>query len=557
MNRVVLRSGVSYTGAEWIRSTQANLFPPLARDLESRPEKMGSDFANCRAIQLHRLARFCVDFREFIHLSLTDIGRGLDRRHKEDLAVFEKMAARDDSTFISLDEAYEYARRYKIPLLMIDPLSARISNSPYLIGRFSKYFRQGRIQSTAPDDEVSRVPHNGNLCHYRFPTEQLSGTVISFVHLRLDAQEKLLGASDEHAHPGDELIYVLSGTAELCMGHSGVRTQLVQGAYAHFYAEQPHRLINASLDGSSCCVLIIRFRQMSPLGARHEAARRMKDLISPENVKTQLSTAEKWDLRRLIAPWMDVDDTCHPENERLVRDYVGLGHFLRECEKLYPKQFKRKALKQRANDLGFNEFSINVIQSLLAGKPRGKFQLKSSDLPKLAEILGIELPLFYTYLAPSIPDIVVVRPGEYWTIGQDDAHSATYRVPCRHLANSDTAIALLDLSAGQNGISLLNAHPGFELAFPVSGQIEVTFSPTPAQRLRLAAKGKSSSDDVQSTDVDRAEHNESKHDPWMPVRASARQGSYVHFRSDTPHQLKNVGKRNVQVLLVRFYRSDK
>lgn len=76
---------------------------------------------------------------------------------------------------------------------------------------------------------------------YLVPNKRLAGTEdVAVVQLVLPR-----GAfSDCHAHTGDELMVVMSGTVEVRLGNSGLWTHLEKHDYIHFYAEQEHSVRN-------------------------------------------------------------------------------------------------------------------------------------------------------------------------------------------------------------------------------------------------------------------------------------------------------------------------
>jgi hypothetical protein len=109
-----------------------------------------------------------------------------------------------------------------------------------------------------------------------------------------------------------------------------------------------------------------------------------------------------------------------------------------------------------------------------------------SDLLELAHLYGVEALLFYDFLTPVIRDAIVVRqrgdtqlqpgdPGDFLGIPADSVNicEAIYRIPCRRLADSDIAVAWVQLPPGAS--TPVNQHPGHEILLPLAGCFEIQF----------------------------------------------------------------------------------
>lgn len=388
------------------------------------------------------------------------------------------------------------AEAYRIPKLMLDPLLSERSEEICLVERFDQSIAVG---GSAGAEQYGRGTH------YRVPARKLKHTEeVAIVHLEIAPG----GHSDTHAHVGDELILVLDGTVEVRLANSGLWTHLNKGDYIHFYAEQQHSAWNTSTKPVQ--LFIIRFYQLESSGTRFE----LLQALSAGNPSANLITRVVTEVKAALMPF---DMRANRNEAAEVLDRFGLGRLLLL---ICPEEFRGsgnglslKALAKRAAD-----HQLRYKQSWFDRLHHGQAAVRAEELPTLAKVIyEVEPLLSYDFVFPALRNAVVVRqPDDLRLLPENfvPSQDVRYRVPCRRLADSDLAIAMLELAPGAG--TPVNRHPGHELLLPLEGVIEV----------RIGGMG---------ARLDAAEH------------------LYAHYHSRLDHCVVNVGDQWAKQLVLRFY----
>lgn len=311
------------------------------------------------------------------------------------------------------------------------------------------------------------------------------------------------GRSDTHAHPGEELLFVLEGEIETRLENSGFWTRLGKGEYIHFYSEQVHTVHNIS--SQLARIFIIRCYQFEWSGVR-QWLKKLNVEKPPRNLVRRVLYEMKGSLR------FDMRVQTKPADA--VIDRFGFGRLLK---KLCAERFRGEGNHLRVKDLAERGRPYDINQSKIDRMHNGLALVTSEELTIIAQLYDVEPFLFYDFLFPAFRNAVVVRPPDDMSLVHDDfnpSSEARYYVPIRRLAESDVAIAVLELPPHTS--SPMNGHPGYELLLPLSGGVV----------LHLA-------DEIIPIVVD--EH------------------LFAHFASDQQHRVANEDSEPASVLVVRFY----
>jgi len=396
--------------------------------------------------------------------------------------------------FLSETDWQLLAEAYNIPRLMLDPLRVPVTDSTCLVQQWDRLVRLG-------EDVPSEY---GMAASYFAPEARLVNTEeAAFVLLRLQAG----GCSQVHAHPGDEMLLVLEGTVEALLETTGLSVQLEKGDYLHFYSEQRHSVKNSSDDPAM--VFVIRFYQLSRSGTRSELFQQL-----------QKTRRDKYVTNRAIREMISVVTPTNLREKDVsageVSDRGGLGRLLQLLStRRGPgpgSQISVRQLQQRARKLGLS-YTASKIDRI----HHGLAPIPESDLPELAKVYRTEPMLLYEFLYPALRSAIAVRSrADYREIppAHVGSYTGVYRVPCRRLADSDLGVAQLILP--KDAATPVNRHPGHEMLVPLRGHAH----------LRIAGL---------ETDITAGKH------------------LYVHYSSDTEHQVVNTDDETVQLMVIRFY----
>jgi quercetin dioxygenase-like cupin family protein len=407
----------------------------------------------------------------------------------------------DGAIEISYSDCDLLSYGYGVHPLLMDSLLSKSTNELVLLKPSENFFIVG--------EEGERS--YGVKARYGVPVQSLEdASSVSIVHLRLDPK----GFSDTHSHPGDELLLVLTGSAEVLLLDTGLRTRLNSGDYLHFYAEHEHFAINSETEPAE--MLVVRFQH----------SRRRADLVK----SLQASKSDPSDVQAVHREFLSVLapqpywNPSLPLSEDVV-DRLNLGRFLQlACE---PKvrlegRLTLNELAKRGKPYGIGRSRIDRIH-------HGRSPVSQRDLVALAKIHELAPVLLCDFLCPALSGAIAVRTrpdSQIECLMDSDMRlipeeflpksKAVYQIPCRRLANTDTAIATLRLPPGAK--SPENRHPGHEILIPLKGEV----------RLRLA-----------NGNVDK------------PVAAN--RGEFAHFRSQRDHWVENSSDEDAEVLVLRIH----
>lgn len=437
-----------------------------------------------------------------------------DRTLARGVAYLESGRGPDDIC-VSVATLQIIANAYDIPRLMLDTCVSKPSNSPCVVERFSDFVK---IQGTPG------TRFHGHWATYGVPQHILVDTdEVAIVYLELAAG----GYSDDHAHPGSELLLVLDGTLEVRLNDSGLRNRLESGDYIHFYSEESHSAWN--IGASVAKVFLIRFYQFisGQRSSRNELAEELTTLLRALGTKdTKKRSAHL--IARVVESLGSGSEPFDMSVDRRVGhevvDRFGLARLLRLiCSSNFQGGSKALSLAQlanRAKEHGLKGFSRSRIDRM----QNGFAQVRRQELRELARLYQVEPFLFYNFLYPTVGHAVVIRAGN-GTDGKIGDFKAlppelikdprvNVKVPVRRLADSDLALVNVELDI--DGITPINRHPGHELVVPLEGEIEIRFG----EMRRIIA----------------------------PAR-----GGYAHYSSRFDHCLANAGRSKAKFLVVRFH----
>ncbi len=361
------------------------------------------------------------------------------------LGALEAHAFRAEKVF--LPDILILSRAYGIPALMLDPARATSTH--------------GNISTQHTDSfiKVSQkgVPFYGFGATYSVPKEQLEGTEnIAIVHLGLDASPVIvdedskdagLPHSDHHRHPGEELLYVESGSIDVRFGDTGLHSRLQAGSLIHFDSRLDHSAWNPNRQPAQC--FIIR-------------------LYRPES-------------RRPIADEMGWLFQEKLDTGEEVLDRLGLGRFLATLcsENMRGPSSGGLTLDALARRAAQEDYPFS--RSKLARIHYGKSEVLRSELTQLARIYEVEPMILYNFLLPYYQHAIAVH-------GMADTkrftretekflpEGVTYRLPFRRLASSEMMISLVTLK--ENVQTEVSRHAGWELIKPLEGDVSIILGTT-------------------------------------------------------------------------------
>jgi quercetin dioxygenase-like cupin family protein len=395
---------------------------------------------------------------------------------------------------LSEEDWRRLADAYAIPRLMLDPLRVPIRDELCLSQRRDRLIPLGRGSAREYGENVS----------YFAPEVKRAGTEESaFVLLDL----KPGGDSQTHAHPGDELMFVLKGAVEARLETTGLSIRLGVGDCLHFYSEQRHGISNPGR--SRAQVFIIRFYQLGRSSTRSELLKQLRQTQHHPDLTIRA-------VREMIALLTPTDLR---EGELItgeVRDRGGLGRLLHLlCTEKFRgsgKQLPVRTLSDELRKLGLDYAPAKVGRIQLGQAP-----VAASDFEHLAKVYGAEPLMLFEFLYPALrPAIAVRQQTDYRDVPRRLIRSsrAIYRVPCRRLADSDLGVARLILP--KNAATPVNRHPGHELLVPLVGRA----------RIRIGG---------------------------MTADINAKDHLFAHYSSEVEHEVINTGDEQAEFLVVRFY----
>jgi len=356
----------------------------------------------------------------------------------------------------------------------------------------------------------------GSDARYLIPSHQIADVDAAIVYLVL----KPGAHSDDHHHPGDELMIVLKGSVHVHFLDSGLRIELNESSYMHFYAEQNHSAHNAS-HNDDAQLLIIRFDQLAKtLGkppTRQQIRRKLWE--AERNRGTQLDPVT-W-------AWI-----IHAAANRSVNWVRREGS-------------KTDVLGEVLNRFGLARLLTGLLKdgegahSLTEGPDlqdlwdwaSGLAEVPSEQLLKSLNLYDVFPVLISGFLFPACTGQVLVRrqpESTDWIKLEEVAQKSTlkmqavtagvdYEIPKRSLACSDVAISWLRLLP--NMATKDTSHPEWELVVPFKGSVEIKYK-------------------------------QSK----KPVCTVSSSKTIAYFNSTNTHIIRNAGPDAAEMLLIRYYR---
>lgn len=456
-------------------------------------------------------------------------------------SFFKHLQAVRDGGFLRYSEMRNLMLSLGVHPLMLDPLLSKAVD-----GRAVAVCLPGSpmLEETSPTDssEFRQIGKKdadsyGAGAQYAIPTKRLRGTEASVVYLILDPGK---GHSDDHHHPGDELMVVLKGLTRVCFRGTGDYVDLSQGSYVHFYSEQTHSAWNLS-STEETHLLVVRFYQSNPdHDSRQASGRRLRKWLRsrPARVTADLRDLDLQMALEKVSYRMTFENQGVGADLRVssqVRNTFGLARLLAKLQKVHP--LSSAQLMKLTADLGVDPALARDQKIFLWNLAAGRIPFEASRLSELADAFGAFEPMLWEFLFPSVSGQVVIRHGqsrneaiEDW-VGLSDVFNSLhlshaknptsagvhYEIPIRVLACSDTAIARLVLEPGTN--CPWNEHPGTELLIAINGEARVEFD-SPGAACAVSA-GK----------------------------------LLAHYRTETRHRILNDvdAKQNAELLVVRFF----
>jgi quercetin dioxygenase-like cupin family protein len=427
---------------------------------------------------------------------------------------------------------------YRLPLTTRDP------DGPAAIGSF---VMAGRPYARGYGEHVQ----------YWVADHRLADTDAAFVSLVLEPR----GATDDHNHPGDGLIFVLAGTVRVYLRNSGVEFDLTTNCYVHFYSEQSHSLRNLLTDTAH--VFIIRFYQfqtapdsnanrpptrqamnrilqqeISLIGADVIKLRPSEEALSDstrgdepaDTAHIQQREARTRKVLRDTAGWLLAPIAEHPVDYSIptrVLNPLGLTRFLRRLE---PEPDFTDSFIEAIG--GSRRMPDEAIKEWLWRVETMQSEVSRDFLERVSKTYGItDLPLLFEFLFPCFRREVVVKRAEQGLMHADWVNmadvtgpreqgssegAAIYEVPRRSLACSDISITWLTLDPDRS--TPWNHHVGCECVLALEGSVCVEFANQPEVACHLSALSQ-----------------------------------VAHFKSARRHRIRNTTQRRAQALLIRFY----
>jgi quercetin dioxygenase-like cupin family protein len=401
-------------------------------------------------------------------------------------------------------------------------------------------------------------PFYGRQTLYGIPPQKLAGTDAAFVYVFL----KKGGRTTMHHHPGDELLLVLEGSVQVTFHDSGLTVDLNGFSFAHYYAEQNHSVVNASLTADAV-LFVIRFHQFDVASTRQAMRRELWRKLRgkrPERPRRLDPLLWAWILataadRSIKHVHTRPNSESQPPEEQVVNveNRFGLARLLRHrvqtwehgiarrpgkrAESAFLKQAAATCLPLAAARKELQEFA--ELPDFLWALESNQINVPKDFLPAIVEFFGLFDLHVCEFLFPGVPRHVVVtrdrahdwvdmapivrRIPELLVAPSAQRGAALvadglvgYEVPSRSLACSDVAVSILHLESGRATVQ--NSHEGGELLLPIEGSASIVFDDAPAAALE--------------------------------VRAG--QG-VVHFHSRRSHRIRNSGPTRATLFLVRFY----
>jgi quercetin dioxygenase-like cupin family protein len=353
-------------------------------------------------------------------------------------------------------------KAYKVPQLMFNTLLSIPVKGFYRAFRGLNDFKQ--IQGKGD-----------SLCRYCIPEKVLRGVDnILPIYLIL----KPGGETPDHQHSGDEILYVEKGMVEVYMKNTGLRITLKEDDFIHFDAGQLHGAENNS--GEEAKILIIRFLTL-PSGPRLDIYKEaLSKKPSPKVVQRIIEEMR-------ISAWPP--EGSETEEPKEVQDRCGLGHFLQLSCLGHILDRDRYILERSKKTRTFDDLLkkaqylnkqpgkevINYSRSRLVRLHNGDTNVKTEELPRIAEIHEIHPVLLYNFLSAAYQYIIgVCKEKPSWrTVPSefDICKGVQYKVPRQRLAFSDVSIALVELEEGTSVPE--NQHQGYEFLKVLEGEVTV------------------------------------------------------------------------------------
>lgn len=319
------------------------------------------------------------------------------------------------------------------------------------------------------------------------------------------------GESDKHWHPGDELLLVLDGAIDLVLEDNGIVIQrLRKWDYAHFRAEQSHHVRNRS-SNAEAHILILRLNQIQG-GYRRKIAKDLATFVGllKNASKANLSSKDTANLQGLLdnglMSWLHGRNqqylSGHSLGDGFIRDFSGLGGFLRRngltngrCNPTAIGTAIDAHLKDKTCIVTDKKRKVlTTVKNRAARLFSGEIEpgANKEHLHVLADCTGIPRFLFYQFLFPRIPHLVVLRSHPRTINGGNPfndisnpanpvnfenyelkENAGNYYIPHRTLSGSDVATSYLWLNDGKSCPK--NTHPGYEFILCLHGKVKIEF----------------------------------------------------------------------------------
>ena len=394
---------------------------------------------------------------------------------------------------------------------------------------------------------------------YFTSNQRLRGSTSCYLYLDLKAG----GVTDPHSHPGQELLFVITGHVRLHL-KSGVCVPLESSDIAHFNSEIDHWLESDTL----AKVFVIRYYHLA--GGLQRQIRRDIDELDQLSQKPSKSKAEdRLEIKRcqqrllgwLVQGGRQATKPGTPEIERFA-DVVGLARLLDQYVK-HEEQYRnpnrgRKGAKLSLKSLFGDDATAasqasRFLRLYALPEDRNNAEVLINEIVRVFGEHGITVPrtVLAPHLFPRWHYLIMLSGKSLNQAGPDQPRTAAdapaakppsigwRRIPKKletlfsdnnnrlnlfpevALAASDMSMTFAQINPGTR--CKFSVHPGFELLLPLSGKVVVEFE-------------------------DPANH---------PAPVSASLGNpfpeFVVFDSSKSHRICNPGPNLAQVLLIRFY----
>jgi quercetin dioxygenase-like cupin family protein len=392
----------------------------------------------------------------------------------------------DNSILIGVDDLDAIGELFEISSLLLDPLLSEPVDAKSLTLDIDNDFSR-----------IRRKKSRGKNALYLTAHRRLEGTDAAFVRLQLPYK----GESDEHEHPGDEMIWVESGEIEIQFELSGTNLTLRQGELVHFYAEHRHKVI--AKKPSNC--FIIRFYQIGSENTRQFLWRTLDGLLAGTDDRKQAA------LKNEARAWIHEILPTYRQEPREINDVLGLARFLLRWRTFHSQSGLEETI---------DEHSRSKLESALLG-PADRISLKD-----IASSYGVEEFLLHSYCARAVPGLIVLRGHDFKRLPRDQAaglfrnakQKVEYYLPCRNLSCGDMSLARVILEP--EGTTGPNRHTGYEAILMISGEVALYFDDEPSPAQIISHSG----------------------------------GQLCHFRSAEMHRIVNTGSCRAEFLVIRFHR---